>query len=96
VCKTYRWSTHSEGFAIARAYAELKGERWRCAEEIAEWKDKGPIKRFRSTLIEKGILTEDEADTIVNDVKGIIEDAITFAEESPYPAPEETLENVYA
>jgi pyruvate dehydrogenase E1 component alpha subunit len=96
VCNTYRWRGHSEGAFIARAYAELKGERWRSEEEIAEWKAKCPIKRFKTELIEKSILTEKKADTIVQEVKGIIEDAIKFAEESPFPAPEETLDNVYA
>lgn len=96
VCNTYRWHGHSEGTYIARAYAVLRGKKWRSDEEIAEWKAKGPIKRFKAKLIEKGILTEKESEKIMQDVNRVIEDAVKFAEESPYPAPEETLENVYA
>jgi len=41
-------------------------------------------------------LTDEEADKIHQEVEEEIEKAAKFAEESPFPAPEETLEDVYA
>jgi pyruvate dehydrogenase E1 component alpha subunit len=43
-----------------------------------------------------GVLTEDDADKIEQKIKQELEEAVKFAEESPLPAPEETLEDVYA
>jgi len=40
--------------------------------------------------------TGPDADTIDKDMSDELERAVRFATESPYPAPEETLEDVYA
>jgi pyruvate dehydrogenase E1 component alpha subunit/2-oxoisovalerate dehydrogenase E1 component len=40
-------------------------------------------------------LTEEEANKIEQEVATAIEDAVKFATESPQPAPEEALENVF-
>ena len=57
---------------------------------------KNPIPRFRKKLIEMGVLTEKEADEINQEINEEIEKAVKFAEESPLPAPEEALEDVFA
>ncbi|MBA7716245.1 hypothetical protein ES703_125313 [subsurface metagenome] len=57
---------------------------------------KDPIPRFRETLIEMGVLTEKDADRINQEINEEIEKAVKFAEESPLPAPEEALEDVFA
>lgn len=43
-----------------------------------------------------GVLTEEDADKISQEMNKEIEKAVKFAEESPPPAPEEALEDVYA
>ena len=85
-CKTGRWHGHEEGDT----------ETYRTKEEIAELKKKCPILRFRKHLIANGIFTDDDADTIIQDMSDEIENAVKFAADSPFPAPEETLEDVYA
>ena len=57
---------------------------------------KDPIPRFRKHLIEMGILSEKEAEKIHKEVEAEMDQAIRFAEESPYPAAEKTLDDVYA
>jgi pyruvate dehydrogenase E1 component alpha subunit len=85
-CKTYRQRGHFEG----------DEQTYRTKEEIGAWLKKDPIPRFRKKLMEMGVLTEGDADKIVQEMKDEIEKAVKFAEESPYPAPEEALEDVFA
>ncbi len=42
------------------------------------------------------IATEKELNTIKAEVDAEVEEAVRFAQESPLPAPEEALEDVYA
>lgn len=83
-CKTYRHRGHSEG----------DPQTYKPKEEIKEWMKKDPIPRFREKLIAMGVLTEKDADRINQDEE--IEKAVKFAKESPFPAPEETLADVFA
>lgn len=88
-CKTYRHYGHGGGDVGARTT-------YRTKEEVDEWMNKDPVKRFRERLIEMGVLTEKKADEIDQEILQEIDEAVRFAEESPYPNPEETLEDVYA
>ena len=85
-CKTYRHKGHSR----------VDPAKYRPREEVEEWLRKDPIKRLRSKLIQTNISTEAELQEIEKKVSNAIEDAVKFAVESPYPAPEEALEDVYA
>jgi pyruvate dehydrogenase E1 component alpha subunit len=85
-CKTYRHKGHSR----------VDPARYRPKEEVEEWLAKDPIKRFKEKLLQTKTLTEAEIQRIENEVAAEIEEAVKFAMESPYPEPEEALEDVYA
>jgi len=84
-CKTYRHKGHSR----------FDPATYRPKEEVEEWMKKDPIVQFRAKLIEMRTLTEEEINKIEQEVTAMVEDAVKFAMESPYPAPEEALENVF-
>ncbi len=84
--KTARWRGHFEG----------DPQIYRTPEEIEEWKKKCPIKRFEEKLLKMGVLSEEKIKEIEDMIAKEIEEAVRFAEESPYPEPEEALEDVYA
>jgi pyruvate dehydrogenase E1 component alpha subunit len=86
-CKTYRFFDH-QGVG--------DGSTDRPAEEIAEWKARDPIPRFRSYLIETETLTDAEAVAIEQRVAARIEEAVAFAEAAPLPTPDVLLDDVYA
>lgn len=67
------------------------------AEELAEWKEnKDPIVLFRRHLEDKYKDISGELDDIVAEQKRIVEEAVEFAENSPFPDTEEQLyANVY-
>ena len=85
-CKTYRHKGHSR----------VDPAKYRPKEEVEEWLAKDPIKRFKEKLLQTNTLTEAEVQQIEKEVSAEIEEAAKFAVESPYPAPEEALEDVYA
>ncbi len=85
-CKTYRHKGHSR----------VDPARYRPKEEVEEWLAKDPIKRFKERLLQGAVLTAEEIKKIEVDITAEIEEAVRFAMESPYPAPEEALEDVYA
>jgi pyruvate dehydrogenase E1 component alpha subunit len=64
--------------------------------EIERWRAKDPIARMRAHLTQRGILPEDLVRKIDVEVVAEIEDAVKFAEESPFPTPEEFYKDVYA
>jgi pyruvate dehydrogenase E1 component alpha subunit len=84
--KTYRFRGHFEGDAGT----------YRPKEEVEEWLKKDPIKKFKEQLIQTGVLTEEKAHKIDQEIIEEINSAVKFAEESPFPDPEDTLEDVYA
>jgi TPP-dependent pyruvate/acetoin dehydrogenase alpha subunit len=57
---------------------------------------KDPIQTHRRSMIASGILTEEEATRIENDVKQQVADSIEFARNGTPPAPDAGLEHVYA
>jgi len=85
-CKTYRHRGHSR----------VDSAKYRPKEEVAEWLAKDPVKRFRERLLRTNALTETQIQQIENEVSLEIEEAVKFALESPFPEPEEALEDVYA
>lgn len=85
-CKTYRQRGHSR----------VDPARYRPKEEVEAWLAKDPIKRFKERLLQAKILDETEIQRIEKEVSDKVEDAAEFAMESPFPSPEESLEDVYA
>jgi pyruvate dehydrogenase E1 component alpha subunit len=85
-CKTYRHKGHSR----------FDPATYRPKAEVEECLKKDPIPRFKAKLQKMGLLTEQEAEKMEQEANLAVEEAVKFAMESPYPAPEEALENVYA
>jgi pyruvate dehydrogenase E1 component alpha subunit len=87
-CKTYRWRGHYEG-------DPNQGRRYRTLEEIQTWKKKCPIKRFEGRLVKERILNQDKIKHIREEIGGRIEEAVAFADQSPFPDPQDIFEDVY-
>ena len=83
---TYRISGHSKS----------DGNLYRTKEEINAWKEKCPIKAFRRYLTENGIFSEEELERTAAEAAAEIEAAEEFAKNSPEPALEDLLGDVYA
>jgi acetoin:2,6-dichlorophenolindophenol oxidoreductase subunit alpha len=86
-CRTYRWHGHFE----TRVPMET-----RPAEEVAFWKAKCPVASMERRLLAAGTLTEKELKEMDGEVLDSIEDAVKFAKDSPFPAPEDALADVFS
>ncbi len=80
-----------------RYYGHFQGDAmtYRTEEEVASYRARDPIAQFRKRVLERGLVSEDELAEIDARVAQAIDEAVRYAEESPYPAPEECLTDVY-
>lgn len=85
-CKTYRTVGHG---------TTDPGTAYRSRGEIEEWKKKDPVMRFEEYLIRNNILNEEDIRQIRMEVIASMDEAIKFAEESPYPTPDQLALDVY-
>jgi acetoin:2,6-dichlorophenolindophenol oxidoreductase subunit alpha len=86
-CKTYRFHGHNFG----------DPQMYRTREEMADWAEqRDPIKRLAAYLREEGCLTDAQDQAIQQQVAQDIQEAVRFAEESPYPTPDELYKDVYS
>lgn len=85
-CLSYRWRGHS------------KSDRnlYRTAQEIEEWKQKCPIRRFKQVLVDAGVMTRDEVEVIDQTAKAAVDHAAEAAQAFPEPSPENMEDEVYA
>lgn len=74
---TYRFRGHSMG----------DPQRYRSREEVEAAKARGPLARFRRTVLARGLATEEDLQRIVDEVEAEVETAVQFADTSPAPAP---------
>jgi pyruvate dehydrogenase E1 component alpha subunit len=85
-CLTYRLRGHYVG----------DPESYRKADEVEEWRDKDPIRRFAGLLQQRKILTPQQIDDMESAAKARVEDAVRFMHESPWPSPASVADFVYA
>ena len=86
---TYRWREH-----CGPLYDNDLG--YRTVEEFECWRQKDPIALFRTALLADGIIDADWLDTAAAAIGDEIEAAFAFAEASPFPAPAEAFDGIYA
>jgi pyruvate dehydrogenase E1 component alpha subunit len=85
-CKTYRHRGHSR----------FEKSNYRTDEEVQAWIKLDPVARFRRLLVERGALSEAEADEIRQAVLSELNEAVAFARRSPEPPPDIALRYVFA
>ena len=78
-CKTYRTRPHAEG---------MRDTGYRTQEEIDAWKAKDPIDRLAKRLTGRArTATAEELAAIDDELRAEVQDALEFAERSPWPDP---------
>ncbi|MGR3293328.1 MAG: thiamine pyrophosphate-dependent dehydrogenase E1 component subunit alpha, partial [Candidatus Scalindua sp.] len=86
---TYRWREH-----CGPNYDNDIG--YRTEEEFMLWKKKDPIVQLETQLLEKGIISQTDIEKMEMVIQQEISEAFAFAEQSPFPAPEEAFMGLYA
>lgn len=83
--KTYRYQGHSMSDPA----------KYRTKEELESMKAEDPILDLKAYLLQHKVAVEADLDEIDKKVKAIVEESVRFADESPFPGPEELYEDVY-
>lgn len=83
--KTYRYRGHSMS----------DPQKYRTKEEVEEWKLRDPVELIRHRILTNKIATAEELEAIDNKIKDQVAASVKFAEESPFPQPEEAFEDIY-
>lgn len=82
---TYRYRGHSMSDPA----------KYRTKEEVEEYREKDPINVVLKTITDNGWATEDEIEQINEKVKMEVQEAVDFAEESPWPDESEVYKDIY-
>jgi pyruvate dehydrogenase E1 component alpha subunit len=83
--RTYRYKGHSMS----------DPQKYRTKDEVESYKAKDPIEVVKQAILKEKYADEAWIESIDVKVKGIIEEAVKFAEESPYPEASELYTDVY-
>ncbi len=83
--KTYRYRGHSMS----------DPQTYRTKDEVEEYKHQDPIDKVIATMKKNNWITDDEITAAEAKTKAVIDESIKFAEDSPYPDPEELYHDVY-
>ncbi|UYO63448.1 thiamine pyrophosphate-dependent dehydrogenase E1 component subunit alpha [Acetobacterium wieringae] len=83
---TYRISGHSKS----------DGNLYRTKDEINAWKARNPIDKMRNDLLAAKTCTVDELDAVDKETTELIDKAVQFALDSPYPELNDVYNDVYA
>jgi pyruvate dehydrogenase E1 component alpha subunit len=84
--KTYRYKGHSMSDA----------QTYRTKDEVKEYQTQDPIEKVLQILKNNNWINEEQIEATEARVKAIIDESVQFAEDSPYPEPEELFKDVYA
>src|SRR5258708_7906033 len=87
-CKTYRWHFH--------AMRAARPTETRPAEEIASWKAGDPVARLAQHMVARAMLSPDELLAIRDQVTSELDEAVAFADASPFPDPKDLMADMFA
>ncbi|MBS1830065.1 MAG: dehydrogenase E1 component subunit alpha/beta [Acidobacteria bacterium] len=86
-CKTYRTRPHAEG---------MGDYTYRTREDVAAWRERCPIKRYRAALLAAGEATEAELNAIDAEIQAEVARATAEAEKAAWPDAADATAHVYA
>ncbi|MGA1623761.1 MAG: thiamine pyrophosphate-dependent enzyme, partial [Synechocystis sp.] len=79
-----------------RGHSLADPDELRSPEEKQFWTARDPIKKFAAYLTEHDLAKADELKAIEKRIQGVIDDALTFAESSPEPDPNDLRKYIFA
>jgi pyruvate dehydrogenase E1 component subunit alpha len=78
-----------------RGHSMADPERYRTREQVEQWRARDPIALFKTRLLEAGLLDEQRYEAIDAEAMETVDEAVRFADASPFPAPESLYDDVY-
>jgi pyruvate dehydrogenase E1 component alpha subunit len=78
-----------------RGHSMADPEEYRTKEQVEQWRRRDPIVAFGQRLVDEGVLSAAEREQIDAEALARVDEAVAFADASPFPAPESLYDDVY-
>jgi pyruvate dehydrogenase E1 component alpha subunit len=78
-----------------RGHSMADPEEYRTKEQVAEWRKRDPITNFAERLGREGVLQQGEPEQLDEATIRRVDQAVAFADQSPFPAPESLYDHIY-
>jgi pyruvate dehydrogenase E1 component alpha subunit len=78
-----------------RGHSMADPEEYRTKEEVEEWRERDPIRNFQKRLIDEDVISEEDGEKLDEQVRETIEEAVRFADESPFPELDSLYDDIY-
>src|SRR5947207_2879152 len=78
-----------------RGHSMADPEEYRTKEQVEEWRRRDPILTFRKRLSDEDVLADEDADKIDEEAVKTIDEAVDFADASPFPDLASLYDNIY-
>ena len=78
-----------------RGHSMADPEEYRTKEEVEKWLGRDPITAFSRRLHEEGVLSEDELRRLDDEATAAVDEAVEFADESPFPDLASLYDDIY-
>lgn len=82
---TYRYEGHSMGDPL----------RYRTKDEVEKWREDDPIGVLERYIFEQKAAKKEDLEKIDEEVERVIDEAVDFAEKSPFPSLDSLFDNIY-
>ena len=82
---------------VTRMEGHFLGDRqeYRDEDELQKAREEDPVKNYCEKLLEEGVVDQADLERMESKIDAEVEEAIEFARDSDFPAPEEAYEGVY-
>ncbi|HYH59248.1 MAG TPA: pyruvate dehydrogenase (acetyl-transferring) E1 component subunit alpha [Thermoleophilaceae bacterium] len=78
-----------------RGHSMADPEEYRTKEEVEEWRGRDPITSFGKRLLDEGVLTEKDLEKLDDEAMATVDEAVRFADKSPFPDLAALYDDVY-
>src|SRR3954469_17004147 len=78
-----------------RGHSMADPEEYRTKEQVEEWRKRDPIEAFAQRLVDEDTIGADEREQVDAEAVGRIDEAVQFADHSPFPPPEALYDDIY-
>ncbi len=79
-----------------RGHSMADPEEYRSKEEVEEWQRRDPITTFSERAVGEEVMSQEEVDNLDQEAQRTVEDAVSFADSSPYPELDALYDDLYA
>jgi len=79
-----------------RGHSMADPEEYRSKEEVEEWQRRDPIATFRERVTREDVMSDDDVDSLDSEAQQRVDEAVEFAERSPFPELEALYDDLYS